>query len=159
MANSVTDKEVYLAIASLVENGVPPDHINVREALGGRGSGPELSKNIDAWYREFGPTLMSRLIKSRAEAAQNPPPGLVAETAGEILSALQSFNSGLKDDPNRSMGDVLVFAFDKIGSLLSKLQAWEGELHREADRLALLKARLKAAPRPKVQSPKKMPRP
>ncbi|HBS54438.1 MAG TPA: hypothetical protein DEA38_01750 [Stenotrophomonas sp.] len=103
--------------------------------------------------------MMSRLIKSRAEAAQNSPPGLVAETAGEILSALQSFNSGLKDDPNRSMGDVLVFAFDKIGSLLSKLQAWEGELHREADKLALLKARLKEAPRPKIQSPKKMPRP
>ena len=30
MANSVTDEEVYLAIASLVENGVPPDHIKVQ---------------------------------------------------------------------------------------------------------------------------------
>lgn len=53
----------------------------------------------------------------------------------------------------------LAFAFDKIGSLLSKLQAWECELHREAAELALLKARLIEARRPKSQSPKEMTRP
>jgi len=159
MANSVTDEEVYLAIALLVENGVPPNHVNVREALGGRGSGPQLSKKIDAWYRKFGPSMLSRLTASRAEEAGNSPSGLVAETAGEILSALQSLKSELKNDPSRGIGDILAFAFNKIGSLLSKLQAWECELHREAAELALLKARLIEARRPKVQSPKEMPRP
>lgn len=159
MASAVTDEEVYLAIASLLEDGVPPNHINVRKALGGRGSGPNLSRKISAWYRDFGPDMTSRLARSRAEKAQNSPSGLVASTADEIASALQSLVSELKGDPNRSLGDIFADAFDRIGILLSKLYAWECELDRQAAELASLKARLIETHRLKARLLKKMPRP
>jgi len=142
VAKPVTDEEVYLAIASLVEDGVPPNHINVRKALGGRGSGPDLSRRIRAWYQEFGPGMIHRLAAERAEVAQESPPGLVAQTADEIVFALKTWAAELKADPNRGAGEIFVDVFGKIGSLLDKMLVWERELDREAADLASLRARL-----------------
>lgn len=142
MAKPVTDEEVYFAIASLLEDGIPPNYITVREALGGRGSGPDLSRRIDAWYREFGPGMMRRLAAKRAEISQESPPGLVADTADEIVSGLQTFSSEIKADPGRGAGEMFEFVFDKIARLLDKLLAWERQLELEEVELASLKARL-----------------
>jgi len=142
VAKPVTDEEVYLAIASLVEDGVPPNHINVRDALGGRGSGPDLSRRIRAWYQEFGPGMIHRLAAERAEVAQESPPGLVAQTADEIVFALKTWAAELKADPNRGAGEIFVDVFGRIGSLLDKMLVWERELDREAADLASLRARL-----------------
>lgn len=117
-------------------------HINVREALGGRGSGPDLSRRISTWYREFGPTMIHRLAAERAEVAQESPPGLVADTADEIVFALKTWTAELKADPNRGAGEIFVDVFGKIGSLLDEMFAWERELGREAAELTSLRARL-----------------
>lgn len=105
----------------------------------------------------------------RAQVSQDPPPGLVGQTANEIVTELHALTAELKADPNRSAGEIFVVVFGKIGILLDKMLVWESELDREAVELASLRARLieihrlqgakKAAPT-RVRSPKKsVPRP
>ncbi|HFF3781970.1 MULTISPECIES: hypothetical protein [Stenotrophomonas] len=142
MAKTVTDAEVYIAIASLLKDGIPPNYITVREALGGRGSGPDLSRRIAAWYREFGPGMMQRLAAKRAEISQESPPGLVANTAGEIVSALQAFSSEIKADPGRGAGEMIEDVFEKIARLFDKMLAWERQLELQEVELTSLRARL-----------------
>jgi len=158
-----------LAIASLLEEGVPPNCINVRKALGGRGSGADLSKKISAWYREFGPSVIDRIASKRAEIAQGSPRGLVIHTADDVVIALQKLTSKRNADPNRGVEEVFVDVFGRIGNLLDKMLAWEHELDREAVQLSALRARLIEVQRQKStskvvltgsRSPKKsMPRP
>ncbi|WP_099470286.1 DNA-binding protein [Stenotrophomonas maltophilia] len=53
----ITHDEAFQAIEQLVAAGRTPNHLTLRDKLGGRGSGPTLSRFLDEWYAEFGPRL------------------------------------------------------------------------------------------------------
>ncbi len=125
MPDSVTKGEAFAAIESLLANGKPPHHLNVRAALGGRGSGPTLSRFVAAWFAERAALLAGR-------------PSSVADMAlADVIAALKSLG-----EPD-AQGNVLAnlpSAFERIGLTLDQLfivlHAWESDLERREGILA-----------------------
>lgn len=134
MPASVTKCEVFAAIESLLANGKQPHHLNVRAALGGRGSGPALSAFIAAWYLEAAAVLAGR-------------PSSVVETAVADLSA--ALADLVEGDAQGNAIANLPSAFERIGLTLDQLivvlQAWESDLQRRECILSKQKTGLPSA--------------
>lgn len=59
MPTRITQEEAFFALTSLVEKGQVTTQRNLRQELGGRGSGPTLKQHIEAFYAEFGPLMVT----------------------------------------------------------------------------------------------------
>ncbi|WP_372364223.1 DNA-binding protein (plasmid) [Xanthomonas sp. NCPPB 3583] len=62
----ITSAEVFDAIEKLLADGQAPTHMSVREVLGGRGSGPVLSKFIARWFEEHGAEYFNKVADARS---------------------------------------------------------------------------------------------
>lgn len=54
MPTPITQEEAFLALMSLLKKGQVTTQRNLRQELGGRGSGPKLKQYIDAFYAQYG---------------------------------------------------------------------------------------------------------
>lgn len=74
--------EVFAVIERLLAAGEAPTHISVRQALGGRGSGPVLSKLIGRWFSEHGKDYFAKVVDERARKP-------VADFGAQMLEAAE----------------------------------------------------------------------
>jgi hypothetical protein len=61
----IQEEEVFQAIEQLLVAGKTPTHLTVRAQLGGRGSGPVLSRLIALWFNEHGPNCVAGAVEAR----------------------------------------------------------------------------------------------
>jgi chromosome segregation ATPase len=67
MATQRIDKsEVFGVIEHLLAKGQAPTHLSVRDALGGHGSGPVLSRLIAQWFQDHGHEFSSNVATARS---------------------------------------------------------------------------------------------
>lgn len=80
MANTtnITRADAFAAIEALISSGQAPTHISLRSGLGGRGSGPVLSRFIADWFAAYGMDIIPRVAAARA---QHPTRQLAATLA------------------------------------------------------------------------------
>ncbi|APO93351.1 DNA-binding protein [Xanthomonas vesicatoria] len=78
----ITSTEVSDAIEKLLAEGQAPTHMSVREVLGGRGSGPVLSKFIGKWFEEHGAEFFIKV----ADARSRKP---ISDIGAQILHAAE----------------------------------------------------------------------
>jgi hypothetical protein len=132
MSASISQEEVFTAIVSLLEEGRTPHHLNVRKALGGRGSGPHLSRFIRAFYAQHGRTLA------------HPPKRRVEESFDQLLTSLRTVK---RPEPHEGTAAYLTTVFECIGTNLDQifvaLMTWETELNCREERLSYLEPRFR----------------
>ncbi|MCD0261698.1 DNA-binding protein [Xanthomonas campestris] len=88
-SNRITSTEVFDAIEKLLAAGQAPTHMSVREVLGGRGSGPVLSKFIARWFEEHGAEFFHKVDHARSRKPITDIGAqirLAAEQASQVLS-------------------------------------------------------------------------
>jgi len=136
VARPISNEDVYLAVEQLVGDGLPPTQANVRRVLGGKGSGPTISRGIDSWFREFGPLAMP------LKASAGPASLAAKESACEVASCLEAMTAQLKTNPHQDVGELFRYVLERAGSLLEKMVAWESELDQRAADLEALRASL-----------------
>ncbi|WP_440986274.1 DNA-binding protein (plasmid) [Xanthomonas sontii] len=106
-ASRITSAEVFAAIEQLLAAGQAPTHMSVREVLGGRGSGPVLSRLIARWFAEHGPDYFAKVsnVRSRTpagdfgaqlRAAAEQAAQVVSDAERERLAALQERERALE---------------------------------------------------------------
>lgn len=136
VARPISNEDVYSAVEQLVGDGLPPTQANVRRLLGGKGSGPTLSRGIDSWFREFGPLAMP------LRASAGPASLMAKESAREVASCLETMTVQLKTNPHQDIGELFRYVLERAGSLLENMLAWECELDQRAADLEKLRASL-----------------
>lgn len=88
-SSRITSTEVFDAIEKLLAAGQPPTHMSVREMLGGRGSGPVLSKFIARWFEEHGAEFFIKVGDARSRKPITDIGSQIrhaAEQAAQVLS-------------------------------------------------------------------------
>lgn len=137
MSASITQKEVFTAIVSLLGEGKNPHHLNVRKALGGRGSGPHLSRFIRAFYAQYGRTMVH-------PPKVHPPKRRVEESFDQLLTSLRTAK---RPEPHEGTAAYLTAVFECIGTNLDQifvaLMNWESELNCREERLSHLEPKLR----------------
>ncbi|MBB3923692.1 DNA-binding protein [Xanthomonas arboricola] len=99
----IRSSEVSDAIEKLLSLGQTPTHMSVRESLGGRGSGPVLSKFIARWFAENGPAFFDKAkarsatadIRSQFQSAADEALRKLDATQAERVAALEARASAL----------------------------------------------------------------
>ncbi len=133
MSASITQEEVYTAIVSLLDEGKNPHHLNVRKALGGRGSGPHLSRFIRAFYAQYGRAMV------------HPPKRRVEESFDQLLTSLRTVK---RPEPHEGTAAYLTAVFECVGTNLDQifvaLMNWESELNCREERLSHLEPKLRS---------------
>ncbi len=111
MPTPITQEEAFLALTSLLEKGQVTTQRNLRQELGGRGSGPTLKQHIEAFYAQFGP-LMETSASADPQSADERL-SLRPEDLGTPIVATATIPA---DSPWRRLIDLL--------------SAWESDLLR-----------------------------
>lgn len=120
MASSVTQEEVFASIESLLERGECPHCLNVRRELGGRGSGPAVSRMIGAWYEKYGPNITN----------PKSPHSMVQEAFRDVIAAIDISALGMDENPPQTMSDALMHIGTTLAQLYLVMEAWEADLAR-----------------------------
>ncbi|WP_267122763.1 DNA-binding protein [Xanthomonas sacchari] len=105
-ASRITSTEVFDAIEKLLAAGQAPTHMSVREVLGGRGSGPVLSRLINRWFTEHGQDYFTKVEQVRSlkpaddfgaqlRAAAEQAAQIVSDAERERAAALQGREQAL----------------------------------------------------------------
>ncbi|WP_307546565.1 DNA-binding protein [Xanthomonas sacchari] len=98
---------MFAAIEQLLAAGQAPTHMSVRDVLGGRGSGPVLSRLIAKWFAEHGPDYFAKVSNVRSRkpagdfgaqlrAAAEQAAKVVSDAERERLAALQEREQALE---------------------------------------------------------------
>jgi len=132
MPTSITQEEAFLALTSLLERGRVTNQRNLRQELGGRGSGPTLKKYIDAFYAQFG-HLMVTPSNAEPDVADEHRSLRPNDLGTPVLAAVTI----PLDSPWRRVIDLL--------------SAWESDLLRREDILSRREIELRSHGR-KVQT-------
>lgn len=120
MASSVTQEEVFASIEALLERGECPHCLNVRRELGGRGSGPAVSRMIGAWYEKYGPSITN----------PEPPSSMVQEAFRDVIAAFDISALRTDENPGATMSDAIMRIGTTLAQLYLVMDAWEADLAR-----------------------------
>jgi len=122
MPGPITQEEAFLALMSLLEKGQVTTQANLRQELGGRGSGAKLKQCIDAFYAQFGPVMVA-------------PPSSGFEGVDEAPSHQPD------DLSAPAMAAATIPADSPWRQVIDQLSAWESDLARR-ERILSTRGRL-----------------
>lgn len=126
--SSLQADEVYLAIESLIAEGIAPIQQAVRERLGGRGSPPVISRYIAQWYAEHGAVFAAKVEVTRKNKPATTLAEQMMETAGKAAK--------LVSDAERERQEALDLRAANLHEAEQALAGREIALLQQQERLA-----------------------
>lgn len=128
--SSLQTDEVYLAIESLIAEGIAPIQQAVRERLGGRGSPPVISRHIAQWYAEHGPVFAAKVGIAR----KNKPATTLAEQMMETAGKAAKLVSDAERERQEALDQRAAHLRDAEQALAAREQALLQQQERLTDR-------------------------